>query len=161
MSLADWLRAFRALHEKAKKGELSGTQAEEYRAGCDELSRALIAAQRLTLRPGEVPRRALRVALALQVTLETKVSSVRGMTNDVSVAGFSVLLGKAPAPQEELTATLRIPGAEPLVAAVVPGDVKPQPGSVRAAFLFQRLPDPARQRLEVLVIDTALSQLAG
>ena len=64
MGLADWLRVFRALHEKAKKGELSGTDAEDYRAGCDELSRALIAAQKLGLRPGEVPRRVLRVARA-------------------------------------------------------------------------------------------------
>jgi hypothetical protein len=160
MGLADWLRVFRALHEKAKKDELSGTDAEDYRAGCDELSRALIAAQKLTLKPGEVPRRTLRVARALQVTLETKVSSVRTTTVDISVAGFSVLLAKPPAPEEH-SASLRIPGAEPLVVPVLPGEVKLQAGNVRAAFLFQRLGEPARQRLEVLVIDTALSQLAG
>ena len=160
MGLADWLRVFRALHEKAKKGELSGTDAEDYRAGCDELSRALIAAQKLGLRPGEVPRRVLRVARAVQVTLETKVSTVRTTTIDVSVAGFSALLGKPPPPEEQ-TATLRLPGGEPLVVGVVPGEVKPQPGTIRAAFLFQGLSDPARERLEMLVIDTALSSLAG
>jgi hypothetical protein len=160
MGLEDWLRVFRTLHEKAKKGELSGTDAEDYRSGCDELSRALIAAQKLTLRPGEVPRRVLRVPRAVQVTLETKVVSVRSMTIDVSVAGFSVLLGKAPA-SEEHSATLRLPGGDPLVVTVTPGEVKVQPGTVRAAFLFQGLPDPARQRLEVFVIDAALSQLAG
>jgi hypothetical protein len=160
MGLADWLRVFRALHEKAKKGELAGTDAEDYRAGCDELARALIAAQKLTLRPGEAPRHVLRVARALQVNLETKVSSVRATTIDVSVAGFSVLLGKPPPPDEQ-TATLRVPGGDPVVAAVLPGESKQQPGNVRVAFLFQKLPEPARQRLEVLVIDTALSQLAG
>lgn len=161
MSLADWLRVFRVLHEKAKKGELTGTDAEDYRAGCDELARALISAQKLTLRPGEVPRHVLRVARALQVNLETKISSVRATTIDISVAGFSVLLGKIPPPDEEQTATLRIPGAEPIVVTVLPGEAKQQPGNVRAAFLFQKLPDAARARLEVLVIDTALSQLAG
>lgn len=161
MGLADWLRAFRALHEKAKKGELHGADAEDYRAGCDELARALIAAQKLSLRPGEVPRHALRVARALQVTLETKVSTVRATTVDVSAVGFSVLLGKVPPAGEEQTATLRVPGEEPVVAAVVPGEVRQQPGTVRVAFLFQKLPDPTRQRLELLVIDTALSQLAG
>jgi hypothetical protein len=160
MGLADWLRVFRALHEKAKKGELAGSDAEDYRAGCDELARALIAAQKLTLRPGEAPRHVLRVARALQVNLETKVSSVRATTIDVSVAGFSVLLGKPPPPDEQ-TATLRVPGGDPVVAAVLPGESKQQPGNVRVAFLFQKLPEPARQRLEVLVIDTALSQLAG
>ncbi len=160
MGLADWLRVFRMLHEKAKKGELTGSDAEDYRGGCDELARALIAAQRLTLKPNEVPRHALRVARALQVNLETKVSSIRATTIDVSVAGFSVLLGKVP-PNEEQTATIRIPGDEPIVVGVLPGEWKQQPGTVRVAFLFQKLPDPARQRLEMLVIDTALSQLAG
>lgn len=161
MGLADWLRVFRTLHEKAKKGELTGTDAEDYRAGCDELARALIAAQKLTLKQGEVPRHVLRVARALQVNLETKISAARATTIDISVAGFSVLLGKAPPANEEQTATLRIPGAEPIVVTVLPGEVKPQPGNVRAAFLFQKLPEPAKQRLEMLVIDTALSQLAG
>jgi hypothetical protein len=160
MSLADWLRVFRSLHERAKKGELTGRDAEDYRAGCDELARALLAAQKISLRPGEAPRHVLRVARALQVTLDTKISHSRATTVEVSVAGFSVLLGKAP-PNEPQTATLRLPGAEPLVVDVVPGEQKQQPGTVRVAFLFQKLPDAARARLELLVIDTALSHLAG
>jgi hypothetical protein len=160
MALADWLRVFRTLHEKAKKGELAGTDASDYRAGCDELARALMAAQRLTLRPGEVPRHALRVARALQVDLETPVSHVRAMTVDLCVGGFAVLVAKAPPPNEEQSATLRIPGGEPLVATVMPAEVKPQPGSVRVSFTFRKLSDGDRERLERLVMDTALSHLA-
>jgi hypothetical protein len=161
MGLADWLRMFRSLHARAMKGELQGPQLAEYRAGCDELARALIAAQKLALRPGEAPRQVLRVARALQVDLSTKISSFRGMTCDVSVAGFSVLLGKIP-PNEEHTATLRVPGgATPIVAQVRLGEAKQQPGNVRVVFLFQQLPEVERERLETLVIDTALSQLAG
>jgi hypothetical protein len=161
MSLADWLRVFRTLHERAKKGELKETDASDYRAGCDELARALIAAQRLALKPGEVPRHALRVARALQVDLETPVSHVRATTVDVWVGGFSVLVAKAPPAAEEQTATIRVPGGEPLVAPVLPAEVKPQPGSVRVAFTFKKLSDADRARLELLVMDTALSQLAG
>jgi hypothetical protein len=160
MSLADWLRVFRALHEKAKKGELGGNDASDYRTGCDELARALLAAQKIALRPGETPRHVLRVARALQVNLETPTSTVRATTVEVSVAGFSALLGKVP-PNELHTATLRVPGAEPVVAAVLPGESRQQAGTVRVAFLFQQLPDTVRQRLEMLVIDTALSQLAA
>jgi hypothetical protein len=161
MTLADWLRVFRTLHEKAKKGELSGTDADDYRAGCDELARALMAAQKLTPKPGEAPRHALRVARALQVDLETPVSKVRGMTVHLSVAGFSVLLAKAPAAGEEHTASLRIPGGDAMVAPVLPGELKQQPGTVRVAFAFRKLDDEQRRRLELLVIDTALSQLAS
>ena len=83
------MRVFRTLHEKAKQGGLGGEDADAYRAGCDELARALMAAQRLGARPGEAPRHALRVARALQVDLESPVSKVRAMTVDLGSAGMS------------------------------------------------------------------------
>ena len=161
MGLADWLRVFRTLHERAKKNELTGADAEDYRAGCDELARALIAAQKLALKPGEVPRHALRVARALQVTLDSATSNVRSTTVEISVAGFSTLLAKAPPAGEELTATIRVPGAEPVVAAVTPAETKQLGGTVRVAFQFKDVGPATRGRLVRLVIDTALSNLAG
>jgi hypothetical protein len=161
MALAEWLRVFRALHEKARRGELAGADADDYRAGCDELARALMAARRLPLDPGRPARHQLRVARALQVDLEKPTSRVRATTVELSVAGFSVLAARSPAPGEEHTATLRIPGGDPIVATVVPGELKQQPGTVRVSFGFKALDDSGRRRLELLVIDTALSQLAG
>ena len=161
MGLADWLRVFRSLHERAKKNELSGLDADDYRAGCDELARALMAAQKLALQPGEVPRHVLRVPRALQVTLDDKVNVQRAMTVELSVAGFSVLLAKAPLHGEELTATLRLPGSEPLTATVKAGEAKQAAGTVRVSFLFGKIPDPVRAQLEMLVIDTALQSLAA
>ena len=161
MSLSDWLRLFRALHEKAKQGGLSGEDAEAYLGGCDELARALMAAQHLTPRPGEPARHALRVARAVQVDLETPVSRVRAMTVDLGVTGFSAILAKAPPAGEEVTATLKLPGRDPLTTIVIPADARQQPGSARVAFTFRKLPDADRAALETLVIDTALSQLAS
>ncbi len=161
MSFSDWLRLFRTLHEKAKKGGLSAADAEIYRGGCDELARALMAAQRLSAKPGEAPRHALRVARAVQVDLETPLSHVRSMTVDLGVTGFSVLLAKPPRAGEEQTATLKLPERPPLVTPVVSGETRPQPGSVRVAFAFKKLSDADRAALELLVIDTALSQLAA
>jgi hypothetical protein len=161
MALADWLRVFRTLHEKAMKDELAGADADDYRAGCDELARALMAAQRIPIKPGDVPRHQLRVARAVQVDLETPVSRVRATTVDLSVNGFSVLAAKAPPHGEEQAASLRLPGGEPIAATVIPGELKQQPGTVRVSFVFKQLRDADRRRLELLVIDTALSQLAG
>lgn len=161
MSLGDWLRVFRTLHEKAKQGGLAGEDADAYRAGCDELARALMAAQKLAAKPGEAPRHALRVARAVQIDLETATSKVRTMTVDLGVTGFSALLAKPPPPGEDVTVTMKLPGREPLVTAVAPADVRPQTGSVRVSFGFKRLPDADRAALELLVIDTALSQLAA
>jgi hypothetical protein len=162
MSLADWLRVFRTLHERAKKHELQGQDEADYRAGCDELARALIAAQKLTLKPGEAPRHVLRVARALQVTIEGRVTQVRATTLELSVAGFSALLGKAPPHDDELVAQLRVPGVEkPITLPVTAGEARPLGGAVRVAFLFGKLPDDVRATFELLVMDTALAGLAS
>lgn len=159
MSLGDWLEAFRALHERARAGELSAEEREAYQAGRDELARALVGAQRLTLKPGQTPRKALRVARALQVDLESKGAHVRATTSDVSLEGFSAILAKAPTAGDEITCTLRLPGAEPVVAGVKPVDVKVQAGSVRVSFAFVKLEGPQQDRLETLVFDTVLDQV--
>jgi hypothetical protein len=159
MGIADWLRVFRALHDRAKQGALSPEDAGAYRDGCDELARALMASQRLAARPGEAPRHALRVARAVQIDLEAPLSHVRAMTVELGATGFSAILAKAPPPGEEQRCTMKLPGGE-LRATVLPGEVKPQAGSARVAFSFQGLPEADRARLELLVIDTALSQLA-
>ncbi len=89
MDLAEWLREFRALHEKAHRGALTPDESAAYLAGRDELAGALISAQRLLVDATEPPRKALRVALALQVDLESSTSWVRAVTSTVSVGGFS------------------------------------------------------------------------
>jgi len=161
MGISDWLRVFRTLHERAKTGGLQKEDADAYRAGCDELARALIAAQKLTLRPGESPLHALRVARAVQVDLAAGDWQARVTTVDLGVGGFSALLAKGPPANEDLRCTMKVPGGVPLEATVVTSETKQHPGTVRAAFAFKKLGDPQRATLELLVIDTALAQIAA
>ncbi len=161
MSLADWLAAFRELHEKAHRGELAPRERVVYRAGRDELARALLAAQRLTLKPGEIPRQALRVARALQVDLETTTSRLRAMTIDLSVGGFGTLLAKAPPSDEDVKYALRLPSAEPLEGVAHVVEAKAQPGNVRVCFAFKDISEADRERLELLIFDTVLAQITG
>ncbi len=160
MDLAQWLWEFRALHEKARRGTLTTDESAAYLAGREELARALIVAQGLALDPSQQRRKALRVARALQVELETPLTSTRAVTSNLSVGGFAVLLARAPGHDEEMRCSLRVPGADPILATVVPVGVKPQPGSVSVSFAFKKLSDGDRERLEFLVFDTALAQLA-
>ena len=88
-SLSDWISAFRELHERARRGALTAAEQAAYRTGRDELARALLAAQRLTLKTGETPRQALRVARALQLELDLPTERQRSVTIDVSTGGFS------------------------------------------------------------------------
>ena len=159
MDLGQWLQAFRALHEQAKRGSLQGRDQTDYLAGREELARALVAAQRLNVQPGQTPRTTLRVARALQVDLESPVRNDRLTTFDLSLGGFSALLSKVPAVDEELTATLRLPGSEPLKAPVMVAEAKTQPGHARVSFKFKKLPDAEQERLELAIFDAVLGQL--
>jgi hypothetical protein len=159
-TLAEWLKSFRELHERARKGQLGKDEAV-YRAGRDELARALLSAQRLTVKPGETPRQALRVARALQVDLDLLTSSARAITIDLSTGGFSCLLAKAPPMGDEVSFSLRIPGAEPLAGKAKVADVKPQQGNVRVSFQFAGLDQAERERMELFVFDTVLAQLVA
>jgi len=159
MSLTKWLESFRALHERARRGDLGAAEHEEYRAGREALARAMVSAQGLTRRPDQSPREALRVARVLQVSLESRVRLERLATSELSVGGFSARMARAPAPDEELTATLRLPGGDPLVAAVRIAGVKPQPGFVHVSFSFVRLDGAAAERLEQAIFDVVLAEI--
>jgi hypothetical protein len=159
-TLTEWLISFRTLHEKARRGQLRDADAARYRAGREELARALLTAQRLQLKPGETPRRAMRVARALQVELDLGTGHLRALTVDISTGGFSCLLQKAPALGDEVGFTLRIPAAEAIAGRARVQDVKTLPGTVRVAFMFHVLPDEDRERMELFVFDTVLAQLA-
>jgi hypothetical protein len=160
MSFSDWIRQFRQLHTEAKKGTLTPEDLQDYRTACDEFARALITAQRLPLRPGDVPRHTLRVARALQVDLESPVTQLRVTTVDVGVVGFSAILPKPPRIGDEFACRLKLPDGDPIETTVTTAEVKPQPGSARISFTFPKLSDASRGRIETIVIDTALSQIA-
>jgi hypothetical protein len=159
--LAQWLLEFRQLHEKARRGQLSERELQLYRNGRDELARALLAAQRLTLRPGETPRRALRVGRALQVDLDLVTSRERAVTIDLSTGGFSCLLAKGPPVGDEVGFSLRLPAAEPLAGRARVTDVRVLPGNVRVSFQFVGQAEADKERLELFVFDTVLAQLSS
>ncbi len=159
MSLAEWLVAFRELHEKARRGALPGGDRAAYRAGREELARALVAAQRLVLRPGETARQVLRIARALQVDLDLATARQRAVTVDLSISGFSTLLDRGPPLGEELGLTLRLPASEPLVGRARVVGLKPSTGAVRVSAQFVGLSEADVERLELFVFDVVLAQL--
>ncbi|BDG07861.1 PilZ domain-containing protein [Anaeromyxobacter paludicola] len=160
-SLAEWLAAFRQLHDKARKQHLTERERAVYLSGRDELARAVIAAQRLSTVVGQTPRQALRIARALQVDLDWSVGSERAMTLDLSVGGFGALLAKPPPSDEDLKFSLRIPGADPVAGRARVVDVKVQPGNARVCFAFVGLGAAELERLELFMFDALLTQLAG
>jgi hypothetical protein len=160
MSFSDWIRQFRALHAEAVKGSLTPAELETYRSACDEFARALMGAQRIALKPGEVPRQTLRIARAVQVELESPLIQARVSTIDLGVGGFSATLAKAPKIGDEMDCKMKLPGGDPVETTVHVIELKPAPGSVRVSFSFKKLGDASKARLEALVIESALAQIA-
>ncbi len=161
VSLIEWMKGFRELHERARGKKLSPEELVDYRAARDELARALLSAQRLTVKPGETPRSSLRVARALQVDLDMLTSKARAITVDLSTGGFACLLAKAPSAGDEIGFVLRLPGTDPLTGKVRVADVKPQQGNVRVSFQFSGMDGEERERVEMFVFDTVLAQIQG
>jgi hypothetical protein len=159
MALGEWLNGFRQLHDKAKRGAVEGRELGDYIAARDELARALMSAQHLTVPPGQKARRALCVPRALQADLDLGLRSLRTTTVEVSAAGFGALLPSAPRVGEEAKVSLRLPGAEPLRATVRVCEVKAQTGHARAAFQFVDLCESDAEKLELFVFDAVLAHL--
>ncbi|HET8733345.1 MAG TPA: PilZ domain-containing protein [Anaeromyxobacteraceae bacterium] len=159
MDLGHWLTELKALHEKARSGTLGPTEQREYRSRRAELARALLAAQSLTRQPGQSARQSLRVARALQVELSGAGRSERLTTFDISAGGFAAPMGSAPETGAMLTASIRLPGTDPLVTPVkVVGSV-PMVGYSRVSFSFGRLDPASAERLDLAILDMVLQQL--
>src|SRR4051812_26226974 len=120
MSLKIWVEQLRALHDKFKAGKLTDTDDRAaYEAGREQLARAMLASQHLTLKPGETPRRALRVVRALQVDLALPGGNLRTPTVDISSGGFGALIASSAIPTESLRYKLRLPGGDAMEGRVM------------------------------------------
>lgn len=91
MRLREWIATFRSLHEKARRGLLTDAETTTYREAREELLAMLLAAQRLTLRPGETVREAPRAVRALPLEIHSTADTV---TLDISTGGFAALLSR-------------------------------------------------------------------
>src|SRR5260370_2078709 len=109
MSFQEWLAEFRVLHDKARSDTLSDYDAKLYKDGREELAAALVQAQRLTRKPEESAREALRVARAVQVDLELNSGKQRVVTLDICIAGFSTIIVVPPHPNEGGGVAIRMP----------------------------------------------------
>jgi len=158
-TLIEWMTEFATLHRRAKAGELSLEEKGNYVRLRDELAEALLTAQRLNLKPGEMMRRSLRVAQALPVELELPEWRASALTLDLSSGGFSALVSQAPEAGSSIGFTLKlgrtlapVKGRGKVVATV------PHKGSVRLGIMFEHVAPPDRERLEFIIVDAILRQ---
>ncbi len=161
MVLKEWIADFAKLHERARTAALSADEQRQYVEARESLSETLLAAQRLSLKPGEKARRALRVSRFFPVELHFTTPQ-NATTLDISRGGFSVLLGESPKIGDELAFVLKPPAAEPPIngRSTVVG-LQKLFGNHRVAFALQGLSPSDVERLERIVFDAVLEHLGA
>jgi serine/threonine protein kinase len=151
-----WIVAFRALHEQAQAGNLNALEAARYDREREALSSALLAAQRLTLKPGTCQRRSLRLAQELPVELDGGSQPTSTRTIDLTVGGFAVFLAqpRRVGDRVDFTIGLRI-GPLSGRARVVNLQRKGKP--YRVGFTFEDLSSADASRIDLEVLNGVLS----
>ncbi len=160
MDLMAWIAGFAELHAKAKKNALSSGELTEYNAGREELARAILASQRLTLKPGQTPRQALRVSRALQIEIKLPTGPVRALTMEISRGGFAAMMPKAPPPSTVAEFKLTVPDSrDPIVGRCKALETSPsRQGGPRTSFAFEGLGEVESEKLEMMLFDTIVAQ---
>jgi hypothetical protein len=156
-----WLKEFRALHERARKGKLSGEETELYQGARETLARTLSKVQGLTLTPGQTARQFFRVALAMPLELQLPDGPLKCITMDVGRGGFSSSLQHLPeGANASFGFSIKLPGGVmPVVGRARVVDYRKQTGNYRVSFAFVDLNESDQDRIERALFDSVLARL--
>ena len=119
----------------------------------------LVAAQRLTLNPGQTAREALRVIRILPLELQLAGGLARAETLDISTGGFSSVLYRALQPEETVGFSLHL-ASGPVKGRSRVASIQQQGAAIRVSFRMEGLSPADVERMGSEVMDAALEQLA-
>ena len=126
-----------------------------------EVCGVLLMGQRLTIEPDAGARRALRVARAYPIEFGFPTGAVSSITHDISTTGLSAIVADSPSSGEVLSMRLKIGGGTVIRGRCQVVKIIPKQGSTRMAVAFEGLPADAHERIETIVCDVVVSELAS
>ena len=155
MRLREWIETFRFLHEKARAGRLAMAEVAAYHELREEFAALLLAAQCLTVAPGQTARGSLRAVRPLHLQLFLPSGAVHSETLDLSAGGFSTFVPVA------LRAGEQVGFALELASGVLRGqarvvNVLDEGTAWRISFALLGVGSADSERMETEVLDTAL-----
>ena len=155
MRLREWIETFRFLHEKAHAGKLAPAEVAAYHEVREEFAALLLAAQCLTVAPGQTARGSLRAVRPLPLELLLPSRSVRAETLDLSAGGFSTFVPVALKAGELVGFALALSSGELRGQARVV-NVADEGTAWRISFQLMGVSSADSERMETEVLDTAL-----
>jgi hypothetical protein len=156
--LREWIETFRFLHEKARSGRLAEAEVAAYHELREDFASLLLAAQCLTVAPGQTARGALRAVRPLSLELTAVASGTqRTATLDLSAGGFSTFVPVPLGAGELVGFSLGLSsGALRGRARVV--NILDEGTSYRVSFKLDGVSHADSERMETEVLDAALQQ---
>jgi hypothetical protein len=154
------VRAFRALHERARRGQLTANERESYDGARTDIAQLLGRARRHILRPEETWRTCLGVIRAVHVHVELDSGTVATLTTEISLEGITTIFDRV------IPAGVRVPIrllVDPTMAPISARGRVARSGVVprRLFLVFEELDESARMRIEDVVFDTVYWMLSG
>ncbi len=161
MRLTEWLDGVFALHDRARAGTLAGAERETYLQARRDVEQFLLTGHRLTLKPGEEPRRSLRVVRALRLDLELQTGNLLAETLDVSKGGLSTIVPDRTRVDDQMRFRLHVGLSPEPVAGVgkVVGVARLEDGDQRVSMRFEPLSPAHLDLLELLVFDAVVQTI--
>ena len=156
----DELDRFRELHRAASTGQLAPSESANYADAVTRLFENLTAAQNGSPAPRHVPRRAARCRRAFPVEVAWGRQDFRGVTQDIGIGGFAMLLGTSPPRNTAVLVRLLLTRDEQMVLFARAVGARDRFGATRVSFAFEELTDAERARLERCLVDDALREMA-
>ena len=157
MRLREWIETFRFLHEKARAGRLAEGEVAAYHELREDFAALLLAAQCLTVAPGQTARAALRAVLPLPLELTLSSGLQRSATLDISAGGFSTFV-PVPLRGGEVVAFSLVLASGVLRGGTQVMGVLDEGTSFRVSFCFAGVSSADAERMETEVLDAALQQ---
>jgi hypothetical protein len=151
----------RDLHQRRKHEELARDELTTYEALRDAFAAAFVRAHRVSVRPGQTSRQAVRAACAIQLDVTTGGRAHKTITLELSAQGFAALVGVFVDPDAPCEFALRIRpsvlrGTGRVLACARYGSGNK---SYRILVAFDPMNASDVERIEGVVLDAALASL--
>lgn len=158
-----FIAEFTQLHEKAKKGVLTGVERSRYADARVQFQRFTVIAQQVG-QAGSTLRSSLRMAKMLKVEIRPDEGQAeKTSTLDLSLAGFAVLLPTGMRSGKAAAFTLHLPaaagaGTNAIQGRCVVASSRPHTRAFKVSFKFEDLAPEMHEQLEMALIDAMLER---
>lgn len=160
MGLAEFVTALQHLHEKAKKGQLTGNEQSDYDAGRNQLATAMLAAQKITVPQGGKSRDYLRAPKMIGVDLQVPGGKFNVVTVEVWPRGFAALVAEGLPLNQPVKAQMKLRTGLAVECEATPFEAKRQASNFKVSFNLTHVADADVEQVALIVYDEILAKLA-